>query len=330
MTMIDPFGRRISYLRLSLTDRCNLRCTYCMPEAMRFMPRAELLSLDELDRLAAAFVRKGVRKLRLTGGEPLVRGDLIPLVERLSRHLASGALDEITLTTNGLLLADKAAALAVHGIRRINVSLDSLNPTEFARITRGGNLPQIIAGIDAARAVGIAVKINTVALASSSEAEWVALAEWAHARDCAISFIEVMPMGDSGEDRIDQYVSMARVRAALETRWALTPLALRTGGPARYVRTSDGGTIGFITPMTNNFCGDCNRVRVTCTGQLFLCLGNDADADLRVPLRTSQGDELLDATIDAAIGIKPERHHFAIATRGAAPAVARTMSLTGG
>ena len=328
--MIDPFGRQISYLRLSLTDRCNLRCTYCMPEAMRFVPRAELLSLDELDRLATAFVRKGVRKIRLTGGEPLVRGDLLPLVERLSRHLASGALDEITLTTNGLLLADKAAALAALGIRRINVSLDSLDPAEFARITRGGDLAQVIAGIDAARAVGIAVKLNTVALASSSDAEWVALAEWAHARGCAISFIEIMPMGASGEDRIDQYVPMARVRAALEARWALAPLVLRTGGPARYVRTGEGGTIGFITPLTNNFCGDCNRVRVTCTGQLFLCLGNDADADLRAPLRASANDALLDAAIDAAIGIKPERHHFAIAARGAAPAVARTMSLTGG
>ena len=328
--MIDPFGRRISYLRLSLTDRCNLRCTYCMPATMRFLPRAELLGLDELDRLASAFVRKGVRKLRLTGGEPLVRGDLVPLVERLSRHLASGALDEITLTTNGLLLADKAAALAAAGIRRINVSLDSLDPVEFARITRGGDLAQVVAGIDAALAAGIAAKINTVVLASAKHDDWVALTAWAHAKGCAISFIEVMPMGDSGEDRVDQFVSMARVRAALEARWTLTPLALRTGGPARYARTGDGGTIGFITPLTDNFCGDCNRVRVTCTGQLFLCLGSEADADLRAPLRASHDDALLDAAIDAAIGLKPERHHFAFPTRHGVPAVTRTMSLTGG
>ena len=328
--MIDPFGRRISYVRLSLTDRCNLRCTYCMPEAMKFLPRADLLGLDELDRLASAFVRKGARKIRLTGGEPLVRSDLIPLVERLSRHLQSGALDELTLTTNGLLLADKAAALAANGIRRINVSLDSLDPAEFARITRGGDIAKVIAGIDAALAAGIAVKLNTVVLASANETEWVALAEWAHARGCAISFIEIMPMGDSGEDRVDQYVPMSRVRTALEARWELHPVALNTGGPARYVRTDEGGTIGFITPLTGNFCASCNRVRVTCTGQLFLCLGDDAGADLRAPLRASADDALLDAAIDAAIGIKPERHHFAISARGAAPAVARTMSLTGG
>ncbi|MBA3666717.1 MAG: GTP 3',8-cyclase MoaA [Sphingomonas sp.] len=327
--MIDPFGRSISYLRVSLTDRCNLRCTYCMPARMRFLPREELLSLDELDRLCSAFVRKGVRKLRLTGGEPLVRKDAIDLVERLSRFLQSGELDELTMTTNGLLLADHAAALASFGMRRINVSLDSIDPETYARVTRGGRIEQVIAGIDAAIGAGINVKINAVALTQDNLDMLVGLAEWAHARGAALTVIEVMPLGEVGEDRSDQFVPMSEIRRRFAERWTLTDLAMRTGGPARYVRTNEGGTIGFITPLTHNFCGDCNRVRVTCTGQLFQCLGQDANADLRTPLRASAGDKLLDAAIDAAIGLKPERHHFAIA-RGAAPAVARTMSLTGG
>ena len=326
--MIDPLGRRITYLRLSLTDRCNLRCTYCMPERMRFVPRAELLDVDELDRLASAFIGKGVRTLRLTGGEPLVRRDLPQLVERLSRHLVSGALDELTLTTNGLLLARHAAMLAGHGVRRINVSLDSLDPARFAALTRGGDVAEVMRGIAAARAVGITVRLNAVALASTRD-EWVRLADWANHHDCSIAFIEVMPMGIIDEDRADQFVPLSEVRAALAERWTLAPLALRSAGPARYVRTDAGATIGFITPLTHNFCGDCNRVRVTCTGQLFLCLGQDADADLRAPLRASADDALLDAAIDRAIARKPAAHDFTI-ERGAAPAVARTMSLTGG
>ena len=327
--MIDPFGRHISYLRVSLTDRCNLRCTYCMPERMRFLPREELLSLDELDRLCSAFIRKGVRKLRLTGGEPLVRRDAVDLVARLSRFLRSGALDELTMTTNGLLLSEHAEALAAHGMRRINVSLDSIDPEIYARVTRGGRLEQAIAGIDAALAAGIKVKINAVALAGDNLDQLVGLAEWAHARTADLTVIEVMPMGDVGADRSDQYVPMNEVRRRFAERWTLTDLAVRTGGPARYVQTNEGGTIGFITPLTHNFCGDCNRVRVTCTGQLFLCLGEEADADLRTPLRASGDDDALDAAIDAAIGRKPERHHFMIAP-GSVPAVGRTMSLTGG
>ena len=326
--MIDPFGRRISYLRLSLTDRCNLRCTYCMPEQMRFLPRAELLDLDELDRLGSAFVAKGVRKIRLTGGEPTVRGDLVPLVERLSRFLRSGALDEVTMTTNGLRLEALAPKLAAAGMKRINVSLDSLDPDTYGRVTRGGDVGAAIAGIDAAIAAGLKVKINAVALANDNLDQLVGLAEWAHERGADLTVIEVMPMGETGEDRVDQYVPMTEVRRRFEERWALADVAMRTGGPARYVRTSEGGMIGFITPLTQNFCGDCNRVRVTCTGQMVMCLGQEAGADLRTPLRSGDAARL-DATIDEAIGRKPERHHFAIA-RGAAPAVARTMSLTGG
>ncbi|MGQ0559402.1 MAG: GTP 3',8-cyclase MoaA [Sphingosinicella sp.] len=328
--MIDPFGRGITYLRLSVTDRCNLRCTYCMAERMAFLPRADLLSLDELDRLAAAFIRKGVRKLRLTGGEPLVRRDIIELVGRLSRFLKSGALDELTLTTNGTRLAQHAPALARRGVERVNVSLDSLDPETYARITRGGRLGDAIAGIDAALAAGLKVKINAVALRHDNLHELVALAEWAHARGAEISLIEVMPMGSVEADRIDQFVPLTEVRRLFEWRWALVDLARATGGPARYVRTGEGGTIGFISPLTRNFCDGCNRVRVTCSGDMYLCLGQQTKADLRTPLRASGDDALLDAAILAAIGLKPRGHDFALPVRSAAPAVGRHMSVTGG
>jgi cyclic pyranopterin phosphate synthase len=327
--MIDPFGRRISYLRLSVTDRCDLRCTYCMPQRMTFAPRAELLGLDELDRLAAAFIRKGVRRLRLTGGEPLVRKDVMTLIGGLSRFLADGALDELTLTTNGTRLAEHAADLARCGVRRVNVSLDSLDPETYARITRGGRLGQVVDGIDAAIAAGLEVKINAVALLHDNLHALVGLAEWAHARGAGLTVIEVMPMGPVEAERIDQHVPMTEVRRRFEQRWTLTDLARRTGGPARYVRTDEGGMIGFITPLSRNFCDGCNRVRVTCTGEMYMCLGQAARADLRAPLRASADDDLLDAAIDEAIGHKPRGHDFVIRA-GAAPAVARHMSVTGG
>jgi cyclic pyranopterin phosphate synthase len=326
--MIDAYGRSITYLRLSVTDRCDLRCQYCMPERMTFLPKAELLELDELDALASAFIRQGVRKLRLTGGEPLVRKGFINLVAGLSRHLTSGALDELVLTTNGTRLAEHAAALARHGVSRVNVSIDSLDPATYARITRGGDVDRAVAGVDAALAAGMKVKINCVALANDNLEEVVALADWAHARGAAISFIEVMPLGDVGAERSDQHVGLGEVRRRLEGRWALTPLALNSGGPARYVRTDAGGTIGFITPLSNNFCDSCNRVRVTCTGQLYLCLGHEARVDLRAILRG--GDEAaLDEAIARAIHRKPRAHDFAIAAAKSS-GVERHMSVTGG
>lgn len=328
--MNDPFGRPITYLRLSVTDRCDLRCTYCMPQRMQFLPRAELLTIAELDRLASAFVQLGVRKLRLTGGEPLVRRDLLRLIEQVSRHLASGALDEITLTTNGSRLEEHAAALANLGVKRINVSLDTIRPAAYSRITRGGSLERAVRGIDAALGVGMAVKINAVALAEDNLDDLVELAEWAHARGCGLTVIEVMPLGRVEADRLSQYVPLTEVRRRFAERWTLTDLAKRTGGPARYVRTDEGGEIGFISPLTENFCGGCNRVRVTCTGQLVLCLGQDAGADLRTPLRQSPDDAPLHSAIAAALGRKPERHDFRIDRRNAAPAVARHMSMTGG
>ena len=325
--MIDGHGRSITYLRLSVTDRCDLRCAYCMPERMEFLPRSEVLSLDELDTLATAFIRLGISKLRLTGGEPLVRKGFVELVAGLSRHLGKG-LDELVITTNGTRLADHATALARHGVRRVNVSIDSLNPESYARITRGGDISRVIAGVDAAIDAGIAVKINTVALANDNLDEVVALADWAHARGAAISFIEVMPLGDVEASRIDQHVPMSEVRRRLATRWSLTPIALNTGGPARYVGTDAGGTIGFITPLSDNFCGSCNRVRVTCTGQLYLCLGQDARVDLRGILRSGDA-AALGAAITQAMRNKPLAHDFLISstrTQG----VARHMSVTGG
>ena len=328
-SLVDPYGRAITYLRLSVTDRCDLRCAYCMPERMAFLPRAELLDIGELDRLASAFIRQGVRKLRLTGGEPLVRKDFMVLVAGLSRHLCSGALDELTLTTNGTQLAHHAEALAAHGVRRVNVSLDSLSPETFARITRGGRLGQVVDGIDAALAAGLRVKLNTVALRDDNLDDVADIASWAHARGAEISFIEVMPLGQVEADRVDQHVPMTNVRRRLAERWTLTDLALRTGGPARYVRTDAGGTIGFITPLTNNFCDSCNRVRVTCTGQLYLCLGQDARVDLRSILRASPEDAPVEQAIARAMARKPRGHDFVIAA-AASRGVDRHMSVTGG
>lgn len=326
--MIDPFGRTISYLRLSVTDRCDLRCTYCMPQRMRFTPRAELLGIDELERLAAAFIRKGVRKVRLTGGEPLARKGIIELLAGLSRFLRSAELDELTLTTNGTQLERHARAIASCGVRRVNVSLDSLDPETYARITRGGRLQQVIDGIGAASSAGLSVKLNAVALKNDNLDELLSLAEWAHARGHEITIIEVMPLGDVEAARTDQHVPLTEVRRRFAGRWPLTDLARTTGGPARYVRTDAGGIIGFITPLSHNFCGSCNRVRVTCTGEMFMCLGQSACANLREPLRAGD-DRLLDAAIDEAIGRKPFGHEFVIAS-GAAPSVARHMSVTGG
>ena len=325
--MIGNHSASITYLRLSVTDRCDLRCAYCMPERMEFLPRSEVLSLDELDRLASLFIKMGISKLRLTGGEPLVRKGFVGLVERLSRHLGNG-LDELVITTNGTQLAEHAQALASHRVRRINVSIDSLDPATYARITRGGDISRVIAGVDAAIAAGIKVKINTVALANDNLEEVVALADWAHARGAAISFIEVMPLGDVEAERIDQHVPMTEVRRRLAEHWTLTASTLNTGGPARYVQTETGGTIGFITPLSDNFCGSCNRVRVTCTGQLYLCLGHDAKTDLRGLLRS--GDEYaLRARIAGAMRHKPLSHDFRIAP-AAVHGVERHMSVTGG
>ncbi len=325
--MIDAYGRAITYLRLSVTDRCDLRCVYCMPEAMQFLPRADLLSLDELDRLASAFIRQGVRKLRLTGGEPLVRKGIIDLVAGLARHLRSGALDELTMTTNGSQLAIHAEALAAYGMKRVNVSLDTLDPANFARLTRGGKLDQVVAGIDAACAAGLKVKLNTVALRDDNLGEVADLVAWAHARHCEISFIEVMPLGEVEAQRIDQHVSLSEVRRRIEARWPLTDLALRTGGPARYAQTADGHRVGFITPLSHNFCDQCNRVRLTCTGQLFLCLGQDVSVDLRAIMRSTPDDAGLEAAISHAMHRKPRHHDFVI---GGPPDITRHMSVTGG
>lgn len=326
--MIDPFGRRITYLRLSVTDRCDLRCTYCMPKQMKFLPRQELLSIDELGQLCTAFIAKGIRKLRLTGGEPLVRKGIMALVERLSPFLTDGRLNELTLTTNGSRLAHHAEDLARFGVRRVNVSLDSLSPERFERITRGGRLADTLAGIAAAQSAGLQVKINTVALRNDNLDELADIVSWAHARDMALTLIEVMPMGDVEARRIDQHVPMTEVRRRLAEHWQLTDLAMTTGGPARYVLTGNGGIIGFITPLSHNFCGSCNRVRVTCTGQLYLCLGNAAKADLRAALRAG-GEAALGEVIDQAILRKPEAHDFAI-ERDHVRGVARHMSVTGG
>jgi cyclic pyranopterin phosphate synthase len=329
--LVDPFGRGLDYLRVSVTDRCDLRCTYCMAERQTFLPKAEVLSLEEIDRLASVFIGLGVRRLRLTGGEPLVRRGFIGLVEALSRHLDSGALDELLLTTNATRLAEHAGELARLGVRRINVSLDSLESETFARITRGGDLSSVLRGIEAARAAGIAVKLNTVALKADNAAELPAMIQWAHAQGLGFTLIETMPMGEVEADRTDQFLSLDEVRQELAAFWTLTPLADRTPGPARYVRVEEtGGTLGFITPLTHNFCEACNRVRLTCTGTLFMCLGQEDCADLRAPLRQHPDDDApLVAAIREAIARKPKGHDFQIA-RGAAPAVSRVMAVTGG
>ena len=327
--MIDPFGRRITYLRVSVTDRCDLRCVYCMAEDTTFLPRKDLLTLEEIDRLASAFIAKGVRRLRLTGGEPLMRKNILWLLQSLSRHVGGG-LDELTLTTNGSQLARFAAELAACGLARINVSLDTLDATKFRAITRGGDLAQVMAGIAAADRAGLKIKINTVALRGVNEDEIEDLIGWAHGSGFDLTLIETMPMGESGTDRTAHYLPLNRVRARLAERYTLADTPERTGGPARYVRVAEtGGRLGFITPLTHNFCESCNRVRVTCTGTLYMCLGQEDAADLRAPLRASEGDDLLNAAIDAAIARKPKGHDFVI-DRAAGPSVPRTMSVTGG
>jgi cyclic pyranopterin phosphate synthase len=329
--LIDRFGRRVDYVRVSLTDRCNLRCVYCMSQDMTFLPKAELLTLEELDRLCTAFVRRGVRHLRLTGGEPLMRRGMMDLVRRLSRHLDSGALEELTLTTNGVRLREFAPGLAAAGVRRVNVSLDSLDRATFARITRGDVLPQVLDGISAAQDAGLKVKINTVALKRDNADALPDIIQWAHGSGMGITLIEAMPLGGVDEDRTDQFLSLASVRRELSAYWTLTDLPDHSGGPARYVRIAQtGGKLGFITPLSHNFCESCNRVRVTCTGTLFMCLGQEGSVDLRAPLRQSRDDALLHAAIDRALEAKPKSHDFLLPVRGAAPAVARHMSVTGG
>jgi GTP 3',8-cyclase len=329
--LIDPFSRAITYLRVSVTDRCDFRCVYCMSEDMTFLPKADILSLEELDRLCSAFIAKGVRKLRLTGGEPLVRRGIMTLVASLARHLRSGALDELTLTTNGSQLRKYAADLADHGVRRINVSLDTLDRAKFRAVTRWGDLDQVLDGIKAAQDAGLAIKINAVALKGVNENEFETLTRWAHGGGMDLTFIEVMPLGDIGEGRLDQYLPLSIVRARLAERFTLDEIDYRTGGPARYVRVAEtGGRLGFITPLTHNFCESCNRVRVTCTGTLFMCLGQEDAADLRSVLRASEGNDLLYAAIDEAITRKPRGHDFVIDRRHKRPALARHMSVTGG
>jgi len=329
--LIDPFRRAITYLRVSVTDRCDFRCAYCMSEHMTFLPKADLLSLEELDRLCSAFVDKGVNKLRLTGGEPLVRRGIMTLVSSLSRHLKTGALKELTLTTNGSQLAKYAAEIKGHGVERINVSLDTLDADKFRAITRWGDLDKVMAGIDAAQAAGLRVKINAVALKGVNEDEIASMLEWAHGRDMDFTVIEVMPLGDVGEARLDQYLPLSMVRSRLAERYTLEDIDYRTGGPARYVRVKEtGGRLGFITPLTHNFCESCNRVRITCTGTLYMCLGQDDAADLRGPLRASESDDALYAAIDHAIGRKPKGHDFVIDRRHRNPALSRHMSVTGG
>ena len=329
--LVDPFGRAITYLRVSVTDRCDFRCVYCMAENMTFLPKADLLTLEELDRLCSAFVDRGVRKLRLTGGEPLVRRGIMTLVGSLARHLKRGTLDELTLTTNGSQLAKYATELVDLGIERVNVSLDTLDAEKFRTITRWGELDKVLAGIDAAQRAGLRVKINAVALKGVNEDEIPRLVEWAHGRGMDLTLIEVMPLGDVGEGRLDQYLPLSIVRARLSERFTLDKIDYRTGGPARYVHVREtDGRLGFITPLTHNFCESCNRVRVTCTGTLFMCLGQDDAADLRTPLRASEANDLLHAEIDRAIARKPKGHDFVIDRRHTRPALARHMSTTGG
>ena len=330
--LIDPFARPITYLRVSVTDRCDFRCTYCMAEHMQFLPKKDLLTLEELDRLCSAFVRLGVEKLRITGGEPLVRRDILTFFRSVSRHLDSGALKELTLTTNGSQLARFAADLAAIGVRRVNVSLDTLDAEKFTRVTRWGRLPQVMEGIAAAKAAGLRVKINTVALKGFNEDELFALLDWCAGEGHDLTFIEVMPMGEMGEEmRLDQYWPLKDMRARLAERFTLTELAERTGGPARYVRIEETGQkVGFITPLSHNFCESCNRVRVTCTGELYMCLGQEDMADLRAPLRASEGDELLEQAIRAAIARKPKGHDFDYSRQKVRGQVSRHMSHTGG
>ncbi len=330
--LIDPFGRRVTYLRISVTDRCDLRCRYCMAERMTFLPRAELLTFDEIDAIASAFVRRGTRRLRLTGGEPLVRRGFLDLVRRLGRHIESGQLDELTMTTNGTQLATHADALAAAGVRRINVSIDTLDPADFAHITRGGDLAQVLGGIDAATRAGLHVKLNMVALKNFNEQQIVPMMAFAAERGHDLTLIETMPLGEVEGDRTDRYLPLSQVSAKLAKQYTLDPLPDRTGGPARYVRVRETGQrLGFITPLSHNFCESCNRVRLTATGTLYLCLGQSDAADLRAVVRAHPDDAAaLDAAITEAIARKPKGHDFVIDRRGAAPALARHMSMTGG
>jgi GTP 3',8-cyclase len=330
-SMIDPFGRAVTYLRVSVTDRCDFRCTYCMAENMTFLPKKDLLTLEELDRLCSTFIAKGVRKLRLTGGEPLVRKNIMFLIRSLSRHLQSGALEELTLTTNGSQLGRYASELADAGVKRINVSLDTLDKDKFHKITRWGDLDRVLEGIDAAQAAGIKIKLNAVALKGFNEEEIPQLLRFAHERNMDLTLIETMPMGEIDEDRTDQYLPLSQVRQTLSEQYTLTNLDYQTGGPARYVKVEEtGGRLGFITPMTHNFCESCNRVRLTCTGTLYMCLGQNDAADLRTALRASEDNAYLAASIDEAITRKPKGHDFIIDRTTKRPAVSRHMSVTGG
>jgi GTP 3',8-cyclase len=329
--LVDTFGRAISYLRVSVTDRCDFRCVYCMAENMTFLPKADVLTLEELDRLCSAFIARGVRKLRLTGGEPLVRRGIMKLLSSLARQVQSGHLEELTLTTNGSQLSKYAQEIRANGVRRLNVSLDTLDADKFRDITRWGSLSQVLAGIDAAQEAGLKVKINAVALKGVNDNEFPRLIEWAHGRGMDLTLIEVMPLGEIRPGRLDQYVPLSIVRARLAERYTLEDLDYRSGGPARYVRVAEtGGMLGFITPMTHNFCESCNRVRVTCTGKLYMCLGQEDAADLRKPLRASGSNDLLFTAIDEAISRKPKGHDFIIDRRHRGPALARHMSVTGG
>jgi len=332
MAMIDPYGRHISYLRVSVTDRCDFRCVYCMAEDMTFLPKGEVLSLEELDRLCSAFIRLGVRKLRLTGGEPLVRRNIMSLIHGLGRHLETGALDELTLTTNGSQLGRYAAELKAAGVRRINVSLDTLDPAKFATITRWGKIEKVLEGVAAAKSAGLAVRINAVALRGVNDDEFDRLIAWCGEEGFDLALIEVMPMGEIGPDaRLDQYMPLSMVRAQLQRRWTLVETDYRTGGPARYyVVRETGRRLGMITPLTHNFCESCNRVRLTCTGTLYMCLGQEDAADLRAALRMSESNEPLDRAIAAAIARKPKGHDFVIDRRHHGPSVRRHMSVTGG
>ena len=328
--LIDGFGRTISYLRLSVTDRCDLRCQYCMPERMQFLPKADVLTLEEIYRMALGFMARGIRKIRLTGGEPLVRRDAIDLVRALGRHVDSG-LDELTLTTNGTQLVDMAEDLAAAGIRRINVSLDTLDRDRFAKLTRRDQLPRVLDGIAAAKAAGLAVKLNTVALKGINENELHELIVWAHDEGHDITLIEVMPLGEVEGDRVDHFLPLTAVVERLEHDWTLVRSTHNTGGPARYFDIAEtGGRLGLISPLTNNFCAGCNRIRVTATGQLYPCLGGGERVDLRAALRSDDTEGQLSAALHEAMHIKPERHHFDISERGAAPAQPRHMSVTGG
>ncbi|MEN0086881.1 MAG: GTP 3',8-cyclase MoaA [Pseudomonadota bacterium] len=330
-SLIDPFGRSIDYLRVSVTDRCDFRCTYCMAEDMTFLPKKDLLTLEELERLCMVFIDKGVRKLRLTGGEPLVRRGVMTLIENLGREISQGTLEELTLTTNGSQLAKHAQALTDNGVKRINVSMDTLDADKFREITRWGDLSKVLTGIDAAQQAGLQIKINAVALKGFNDQEIPEMMRWAHGRGMDLTLIETMPMGEIAEDRTDRYLPLNQVQSSLMDKFTLTDIPYKTGGPARYVEVAEtGGRLGFITPLTHNFCESCNRVRLTCTGTLYMCLGQEDAADLRAPLRQSEGNELLSDAIDEAIGRKPKGHDFVIERYGQAPAVPRHMSVTGG